>query len=399
MGNGIKVYYNPMISIYDSTSCPILYGCFKKFREIVIKENINLVHCHQCASVTAAECLMHARTMGLHTVYTEHSLYGFGYIHEVNINKVIRSIFCDLDECITVSNILRDNIVLRSMFNPRNVNVIPNGVDITKFYPENNNENNENHHNHNHNNIINIISISRQTYRKGTDLLIEIIPEICKLYPNVNFIIGGDGPKKYLLDNMVKSSNLENRVQFTGSLAHNKVREIMIKGNIYLNTSLTESFCIAIVEAASTGLFTISTDVGGVGEVLPDKMVKLVSAEKNAIIKGIKECIENINFKVNNKSNKDFYKELKNVYNWDKVANKTVKVYEKTMKIKDKSIITRIKKALAIGNLSGIFYVCLICVDYLFFIFFSIFQPVRKIQKEKNFKYENYKQYLKSLKQ
>ena len=69
MGNGLKVYYNPMISIYDSTSCPILYGCFKKFREIVIKENINLVHCHQCTSVTAAECLMHARTMGLHSLY------------------------------------------------------------------------------------------------------------------------------------------------------------------------------------------------------------------------------------------------------------------------------------------------------------------------------------------
>ena len=406
MGNGLKVYYNPMISIYDSTSCPILYGCFKKFREIVIKENINLVHCHQCTSVTAAECLMHARTMGLHTVYTEHSLYGFGYIHEVNINKVIRSIFSDLDQCITVSNIARDNLILRSMFNPKNSNVIPNGVDITKFYPEINN-------NIKNSNIINIISISRQTYRKGTDLLIEIIPEICKLYPNVNFIIGGDGPKKYLLDNMVKSSNLENRVQFTGSIPHNKVRDIMIKGDIYLNTSLTESFCIAIVEAASTGLFTISTDVGGVGEVLPDKMVKLISAEKNAIIKGIKECIDYINLKnkknnnkkksnnncINNNNNKDYYKELKNIYNWDKVANQTVKVYERAMKVKDKSIITRIKKALAIGNLSGIFYVCLICVDYLFFLFFSLFQPERTIPKEKEFLYENYKQYLKSLKE
>jgi len=76
-----------------------------------------------------------------------------------------------------------------------------------------------------------------------------------------------------------------------------------------------------------------------------------------------------------------------------------MKVYEKAMKVKDKSIITRIKKSLAIGDLSGIFYVCLICVDYLFFLFFSIFQPKRTISKEKEFLYENYKQYLKSLKE
>jgi len=50
-----------------------------------------------------------------------------------------------------------------------------------------------------------------------------------------------------------------------------------------------------------------------------------------------------------------------------------MKVYEKAMKVKDKSIITRIKKTLIIGNLSGIFYVSLICVNYLFFFIFFIF--------------------------
>jgi phosphatidylinositol glycan class A protein len=36
-----------------------------------------------------------------------------------------------------------------------------------------------------------------------------------------------------------------------------------------LNTSLTESFCIAILEAACCGLLVVTTDVGGVPEVLP----------------------------------------------------------------------------------------------------------------------------------
>jgi phosphatidylinositol N-acetylglucosaminyltransferase subunit A len=43
----------------------------------------------------------------------------------------------------------------------------------------------------------------------------------------------------------------------------------LIRGHIFLNTSLTESFGIAILEAACAGLYVVSTRVGGVPEVLP----------------------------------------------------------------------------------------------------------------------------------
>jgi len=48
----------------------------------------------------------------------------------------------------------------------------------------------------------------------------------------------------------------------------------MVQGHIFVNTSLTESFCITIVEAASCGLKVVTTNVGGVPEVLPPDMVE-----------------------------------------------------------------------------------------------------------------------------
>lgn len=42
---------------------------------------------------------------------------------------------------------------------------------------------------------------------------------------------------------------------------------MLVRGHIFLNCSLTESFCIAILEAACCGLFVVSTRVGGVPEV------------------------------------------------------------------------------------------------------------------------------------
>lgn len=41
-----------------------------------------------------------------------------------------------------------------------------------------------------------IVYVSRLEYRKGTDLLIDVIPSIIDLYgQKVSFIIGGDGNK------------------------------------------------------------------------------------------------------------------------------------------------------------------------------------------------------------
>ncbi len=41
---------------------------------------------------------------------------------------------------------------------------------------------------------ITIVALSRLVYRKGIDLLAEILPELCYLHPNVNFIIGRHSP-------------------------------------------------------------------------------------------------------------------------------------------------------------------------------------------------------------
>ena len=62
------------------------------------------------------------------------------------------------------------------------------------------------------------------------------------------------------------------RVKLLGGVPHDRVRDLLVRGDIFLNCSLTESFCIAVVEAACCGLFVVSTAVGGVPEVLPESM-------------------------------------------------------------------------------------------------------------------------------
>lgn len=39
-------------------------------------------------------------------------------------------------------------------------------------------------------------------WRKGIDLLAELIPLVCRAHPTVRFLVGGDGPKKRVLERM-----------------------------------------------------------------------------------------------------------------------------------------------------------------------------------------------------
>ena len=82
----------------------------------------------------------------------------------------------------------------------KNISTIPNAIDPKNFKPDPSSRYPLN--------TINLVHVSRLTYRKGTDLLVDIIPYICKKFPNTHWIIGGDGDKKCVLDKMIVEHKL-----------------------------------------------------------------------------------------------------------------------------------------------------------------------------------------------
>ena len=194
--------------------------------------------------------------------------------------------------------------------------MIPNAVDTKRFTPDPSARRPLN--------TINIVIMSRLCYRKGTDLLLDVIPPIASLFPEVYFIIGGDGPKKILLEEMKEKYNLHDRMELLGSVPHSEVRNVLVRGHIFLNTSLTEAFCIAIVEAASCGLQVVSTAVGGVVEVLPSNMIRMAAPEPQSIIEALSATIP----EVRNITSHTFHEQISTCYDWHLVADRTEVVYE-----------------------------------------------------------------------
>uniref|UniRef100_A0A8C8YSB8 phosphatidylinositol N-acetylglucosaminyltransferase n=1 Tax=Prolemur simus TaxID=1328070 RepID=A0A8C8YSB8_PROSS len=243
--NGLKVYYLPLKVMYNQSTATTLFHSLPLLRYIFVRERVTIIHSHSSFSAMAHDALFHAKTMGLQTVFTDHSLFGFADVSSVLTNKLLTVSLCDTNHIICVSYTSKENTVLRAALNPEIVSVIPNAVDPTDFTPDPFRR---------HDSIITIVVVSRLVYRKGTDLLSGIIPELCQKYPDLNFLIGGEGPKRIILEEVRERYQLHDRVHLLGALEHKDVRNVLVQGHIFLNTSLTEAFCMAIVEAASCGL-------------------------------------------------------------------------------------------------------------------------------------------------
>eukprot|EP00834_Sanchytrium_tribonematis_P000779 NODE_15_length_50561_cov_0.608081.p10 type:complete len:443 gc:universal NODE_15_length_50561_cov_0.608081:35255-33927(-) len=319
----LKVYYLALPIVYQGCVFPTILGNLPILSKIFYEEDVDLVHGHQSSSALALEACIHASLMGIHSTFTDHSLFSFRLNGPIFLNKCCKFSLRATQAFFCVSKVSRDNICLRSWVSKNDCHVIPNAIISEEFTPLASPASPEGN--------ITIVVVSRLVYRKGTDLLINIIPKMCKKFSNINFLIAGDGEKRVELEKMIDQHILFERVTLLGAIPLGKVRDVLVQGSIFLNTSLTEAFCIAILEAASCGLLVVSTNVGGIPEVLPDEMVLL--AEPNPVdlqdnlIKAIEHVI-NYRHLYNISCNPTFHEKLKSMYSWKSVARDTENIYK-----------------------------------------------------------------------
>lgn len=81
-----------------------------------------------------------------------------------------------------------------------------------------------------------VVIVSRLVYRKGVDLMAGVISKLVNM-KNVNFLIGGDGPKRSLLEEIREKNNMQDRVTLLGPLEHSKVSDCHSKIGGARNTS------------------------------------------------------------------------------------------------------------------------------------------------------------------
>ncbi|MDO8633703.1 MAG: glycosyltransferase family 4 protein [archaeon] len=139
-----------------------------------------------------------------------------------------------------------------------------------------------------------VLSVCYLYRKKNLEMAISILKylkeEVCLVHaggwPDLEY-------KKYL-EELVKQSNLENRVFFLGDKKIDEIVKIYSLADVFVNTGFNESYAIPVLEAMSSGLPVITTKVGVGKEIIKEN-------ENGFFIENKKDLLEKTRFLFENR--------------------------------------------------------------------------------------------------
>lgn len=122
-------------------------------------------------------------------------------------------------------------------------------------------------------------SIAELHPTKALHYAIESFVKIKEQFPNVVFIIMGEGDERKKLEEKIKKYHLENQVFLLGYVpdARNYLKAL----DIFILTSISEALAYVIIEAGFAELPVISSNVGGIPEIITDENMGILVPSKN----------------------------------------------------------------------------------------------------------------------
>ena len=163
-----------------------------------------------------------------------------------------------------------------------------------------------------------------------------------------------------------------------GAIQHSQVRDVLVRGDIFLNTSLTEAFCIAIVEAVCCGLMVVSTRVGGVTEVLPPHLLHTALPSVRALTTVLDDAIHTCE-QGEAVAPFDAHNCVKSMYTWQSVACRTEAVYDCVAQQPDVSLSEKLHAYRNTGPVAGWLFIMIAVLNYFLLLFLNWWMPQQTI--------------------
>ena len=118
-----------------------------------------------------------------------------------------------------------------------------------------------------------ITTVARLYVTKGLTYLLDVAAIVRKKYPKVDFKVYGEGELRDELHAKAGSLGLDGRSIFMGAFtSRDELNQILANTDIFLLSSILEGQPLAIVEAMAHGCPIVSTNVGGIPELITDNV-------------------------------------------------------------------------------------------------------------------------------
>lgn len=218
--------------------------------------------------------------------------------------------------------------------NMKKIKYIPNGVDINKFVPVEEEERHQLRLNERYDKNEKIILCARRwAPTKGVIYFVKAIKKISRNFKNVKFIISGNEYEGYpeyknSILKYIEKERLRDYIVLLGDIPHQDMYRYYQISDIVVLPSLMEATSLAGLEAMSCGKPLIGSNVGGIPEIIEDGKTGCLVEAKNedALACAILRLLKNP--QIINLMGKNSREKVEKEFSWNIVADKTIEVYQ-----------------------------------------------------------------------
>jgi len=332
--NGIKV------RCYDSLNAAFGLGIpypipqinsFNPFFKCVNQSDLIHVHGHPYLSSLYAAKL--AKFLGKPVVLTQHNTFIeyesglWDHVEWLNDAIIGRQVLRSADRIISVSSATK-RYVLSIGADLEKTSVLRNGVDIDRFKPSSAARAAVRSKLEIPEDTTLVLTVRRLVYKNGIDTLIESAEIAVKQNTKLVFLVVGTGPDRDTVQTRIRQLGLADKFRLAGFASDAELPGFYNAADLFVLPSKSgEGLPLVTLEAMSTGLPVVATNVGGIREVLlegcgtlvpanePAEMAKAVLESSKTEHSGIKVTLRAIaerkfSWEANVKSLMEIYEEL-----------------------------------------------------------------------------------------
>lgn len=196
------------------------------------------------------------------------------------------------ESIISISEYTRVRYLSWANLNPGKCKLLPNAIHVEQYGQGEKSETLINRYGlEGKKTVLTLGRIVSKERAKGFDEVLDVLPELIEEYPNLIYIIAGDGEYYPALKEKVENLELSKHVIFTGMVEESEKADLYRLADVYAMPSRGEGFGFVFLEAMACGVPVIASKVDGSREAVldgqlggivdPDKPEEL----KNEIVK------------------------------------------------------------------------------------------------------------------
>jgi len=163
------------------------------------------------------------------------------------------------------------------------------------------------------NHKIEILTVARLHWIKGLEYTIEALAKLKDI--DFNYTIIGSGEEYERITLIINQFKLTEKVRLVGHVAQKDLTPFYKKAHIYVQYSIEEGFCNAVIEAQSMGLLTVVSNASGLKENIINGKTGWIVPKREPILLAKKiEQIINVNSSKLNKIRSNSIERVKNKF-------------------------------------------------------------------------------------